>query len=257
MNENNQAQLTSRQRLQERYKGSNPELNVEDDEALGGAILDELSAYDSDREKMDRFNKAVQENDVAPGLMSGILSGKNADGSYFDLRSYLLDEHIDYLLDYIDDNETAKQKMEDRRKARQAEEAADADFKAKVDELVAAEDAELDAAIAESGYKPEQVKDLIDWIYDKEKGFLTRAANFELKKDDFLRLFRIKDYDVNMSEAEERGYKKGKNEKIDMFRRQQKKREEMPADLEGGGGTNVTEKKSDPYLSRLEKMKNF
>ena len=257
INENNQAQMTSRQRLQERYKGRDPELNVEDDEALGGAILGDLEAYDTDREKMDRFNKAVQESDIAPGLMSGILSGKNADGSDFNLAEYLLDEHIDYLLDYIDDHDTAKQKMEERRKAREAEEAADADFKAKADELVAAEDAELDAAIAEAGYKPEQVKDLIDWIYDKEKGFLTRAANFELKKDDFLRLFKIKDYDVNMSAAEERGYKKGKNEKIDMFRRQQKKREEMPSDLNGAGGANVPEKKDDPYLSRLEKMKNF
>lgn len=257
-NKDSQAsQMTSRQRLAERYKGRDPELNTDDDEALGGAILGDLEAYDQDRERMERFNQAVQGSDIAPGLMSGILSGKNADGSDFDLAEYLLDEHIDYLLDYIDDNDKAKEKLQARRDARKAEADADADFASKVDELVAAEDAELDAAIAEAGYKPEQVADLIDWIYNKESGLIKRARDFELKKDDFLRLFKIKDYDMKMKESEDRGYKKGKNEKIDMFKRQQQQRQEMPADLDGAGGANTPEKKADPYLSRLEKMKNF
>lgn len=258
-------QLTSRQRLAERYKGANPELNVDDDEALGGAILGDLENYDADKARMERFNQAMMDNELAPEMFAGMLSGKNADGSDFDLTEYIFDHHLDFFLDYMEDNASAKDKLKARQKQRKEDresekkevekrEALKAEIKAKVD----AEDAELDAAIAEAGYKPEQVKDLIDWIYDKENGLIERAQNFALKKDDFLRLFQIKDYDVRMADAEQKGYKRGKNEKIDMLKRQQKQREDMPSDLGGGGATpSIEENKQDPYLSRLDKMKNF
>lgn len=260
-----QAQLTSRQRLAERYKSANPELNVDDDEALGGAILGDLEAYDSDKAKMDRFKQTMLDNDYAPEMMAGMMSGKNADGSDFDLSEYIIDNHLDFFLDYIENKDTAKEKLKKRQQerkdakdaeAKQAEK--DEALKKEVEAKVAAEDAELDAAIQEAGYKPEQVKDLIDWIYDKENGIINRAANFQLTKDDFLRLFKIKDYDVRMADAEQKGYKKGKNEKIDMMKRQQQQRDNMPPDLGGGGATpSVSEEKKDPYMSRLEKMKRY
>lgn len=261
-----QTQLTSRQRLAERYKGANPELNVDDDEALGGAILGDLEAYDADKAKMERFNNSVQGYDFAPEMLAGMMSGKNADGSDFDLAEYLFDNHMDFFLDWIEDHETAKEKLkagQQKRKeaAKDAEKAAaeEEKLKAAMQAKVDAEDAELDAAIAEAGYKAEQVKDLIDWIYDKDNGLINRAANFELKKDDFLRLFKIKDYDVRMADAEQKGYKRGKNEKIDMLKRQQKDRDNMPSDL-GGGATSTpvsdTDKK-DPYIDRLNRMKKY
>lgn len=252
-------QPTSRQRLAERYKGINPELNVDDDEALGQAILGDLENYDRDSERMKRFNEAVSNSDIAPEMMAGILSGKNADGTPFSIEEYLLDNNIDFLLDYIEDSATAKEKMQARKKAREDEKKLSDEFSAKEQQLIEAEDAELDAAVAEMGYKPEQVADLIDWIYNKENGLIKRALNYELKKDDFLRLFKIKDYEVRLADAEDRGYKRGKNEKIDMFRRQQKQRDEMPADIEGGGGVQVQapENKDDAYLNKLKKMKKF
>ena len=260
----NQTQLTSRQRLAERFKGANPELNVDDDEALGGAILADLEAYDADKAKMERFNNSMQNYDFAPEMLAGMMSGKNSDGSDFDLAEYLIDKHLDFFLDYIEDHETAKEKLKVGQKKRKeaaqnAEKAAkeEEERKAAAKAKVEAEDAELDAAIAEAGYKQEQVKDLIDWIYDKENGLINRAANFDLKKDDFLRLFRIKDYDVRMADAENRGYKKGKNEKIDMLKRQQKERDNMPSDLGGGAPTPAGGEDEDPYLSQLNKMKNF
>lgn len=251
-------ELTSRQRLNERFKGSNPELNVEDDEALGSAILGELDAYDKDKERMDNFNKAVQSNDIAPEMLAGILSGKNDDGSDFDLAEYLFDKHIDFFLDYIDGNPKAKDKLKALRQSKKDAAAKEEEMKAKVKELVDAEDAELNAALEEAGYKEAQVQDLIDWIYDKEKGFVKRALNYELKKDDFLRLFQIKDFDVRMADAEQKGYKRGKNEKIDMMKRQQKQRDSMPSDLGGGGSTPSGDGgKKDPYLSQLDKMKKW
>ena len=249
---------TNRQLMGERYLSKNPEFNVEDDEAMYGEALNELAASDEAQAQRERLNAAIAENDIAPEMLNGLLSGKNADGSDFNLDEYLLDQHIDYLLDYVEDNATAKEKWDARKLERAEKKKADAEFEAKVAELTAAEDAELDAAIAEAGYKADQVKDLIDWIYDKEQGIITRAANFELKKDDFLRLFKLKDYDLKMGEAEDKGYKRGKNEKIDMYKRAQGKRNAMPADVGSGGGTPTAGgEEKDPYLAQLEKMKGM
>lgn len=257
---NDQAQLTSRQRLNERYRSRNPELNVDDDEALGGAILSDLDAYDRDRERMDRFNKTVQDSPIAPELMAGVLSGKNPDGSDFSLEDYILDNHIDYLLDYMENSETARAKRDQRKKEREEAAAAEAGGAPSQEALEAlqAEDAELDAALAETGYKPEQVKDLIDWLYNPETGVARRIANYELKKEDFLRLLQIKDFDVRMKEAEDRGYKRGKNEKIDMYARQAKQRDDMPKDIgAGGGNANIANTDENPTVSALRRMKNY
>ena len=258
-------QLTSRQRLNEYYRGRNPELNVDDDEALGSAILGDLDAYDKDRDRIERFNRMIQESDGAPELLAGMMSGKNADGSPFTIQDYLVDNNIDFLIDYMDDPAGAKARVEKRRTERAANKEAEEKAKkealeadAKKNELIAAQDAVLDEAIAEAGYKPEQVANLIDRIYNKENGILKRALNYELTKDDFLSLFKLLDYDVKLSEAEDRGYKRGKNEKIDMYQRQQKKRDNMPADLGASGGApQAPETKQDSYLKQLDHMKKF
>ena len=252
--ENQETKLTSRQRLNERYKGRNPELNVDDDEVLGEAILSDLDAYDQDAEKMRRFNETVNNSNIAPEMMAGVLSGKNPDGSDFDLEDYLLEKHLDYFLDVLENRDTAKSKADARRKVRQQE----ADLESQAAELAKAEDAEFEAAVKESGYKPEQARELFDWIYGekgKENGFIHRAARFELKKPDFLRMFQIKDLDQKIAAAEDKGYKRGRNEKIDMFRRGQQTRDNMPADLGSGGGKMPDAEPEDKTVAALKKMK--
>lgn len=249
---------TNRQLMGERYLQRNPDFNVEDDEAMYGEALSELGKADEAEASRKKFNEMISSSDIAPELLNGLLSGKNADGSDFNLEDYIVDNHLDYILDYIENSDTAKQKRDARKKLRDAE----ASFRSKIDELAAAEDAELEAAIAESGYKQDQVADLVKWIYGEkgkeDESFINRAANFQLKKDDFLRLFKMKDYDLKMSEAEDRGYKKGKNEKIDMFRRDQKRRSSLPEDAGSGGGTPQSGgEQKDPYLARLEHMKDM
>lgn len=248
---------TNRERLAERFRNANPEFNVDDDEAMYGEALAGLERGDEAEAQRQRLNKTIAENEIAPEMLNGIISGKNADGTDFDLDEYMLDKHIDYLLDYAENNATAKEKYQARKAARKQEAQEDAEFQSKMADLISAEDAELDAAIQESGYKPDQVKELIDWIYDLDKGFIKRARNFELKKDDFLRLFKIKDWDLKMSEAEAKGYKRGKNEKIDMFRRDQNRRKSLPADSGSGGGGVVAEPPKNPTLEALERMKRY
>lgn len=242
----------------ERFRSRNPEFNIDDDEAMYGEALSELGKYDESEASRKRLNETIANNEIAPDLLNGIISGKNADGSDFDLTEYLFDNHMDYLIDYMENSETAKEKYKTRKEERRKAAEQEGIDKKAAEQKIQEEDAELDAAIKEAGYKPDQVKDLIDWIYDLENGFITRAKNFDLKKEDFIRLFHIKDYDLKMQEADDAGYKRGKNEKIDMLKRKQKSRQEMPADAGSGGGTPQSGgKQEDPYLSRLQRMKDM
>ena len=246
-----------RQQLVDRFKQGNPDFNGDDDEAVYGAMLDRLSKDDEADAQRKRFSEAISKSDIAPEMMSGLLSGKNADGSDFDLEDYLFNKHLDFFLDYLDEDKNgAQKKLADRRAARKKEQEEEAQLKATEKERIQAEDAELDAAIKEAGYRQNQVKDLIDWIYDGTKGFIVRASRFELKKDDFIRLFHIKDWNLKMKESEDRGYKRGRNEKIDMFAHQQKRRKQLPPDQGGGGGAPTVEKPEDETLKSLDKMKN-
>lgn len=246
-----------RQKLVDRFKQDNPDFNGDDDEAVYGAMLDRLSKDDETDAQRKRFSEAISKSDIAPEMMSGLLSGKNADGSDFDLEDYLFNKHLDFFLDYLDEDKNgAQKKLADRRAARKKEQEEEAQLKATEKQRIQAEDAELDAAIKEAGYRQNQVKDLIDWIYDGTKGFIVRASRFELKKDDFVRLFHIKDWNLKMKESEDRGYKRGRNEKIDMFAHQQRRRKQLPPDQGGGGGTPETSEPEDATLKSLDKMKN-
>jgi len=111
------------------------------------------------------------------------------------------------------------------------------------------EDAELDAAIKEAKMKPETVRDLIEWMYKRsddgedhdDDGFVWRAARYGLKKEDFLRLFQIKNFDKAVSDAEERGYKRGRNEKIDQQKvlHEGRRGGKKDININGGGGEAV------------------
>ena len=107
------------------------------------------------------------------------------------------------------------------------------------------EDAELDAALKEAKMKPEAIKDLIDWLYKRSEdgedrdddGFVWRAARYGLKKADFQRPFQIKDFDKAVADAEEKGYTRGKNEKIDQQKQLHAGRGgKKDININGGGG---------------------
>lgn len=250
---------TGRERLAARFSKANPEFNADDDEAIYGAAADQLDKDDESAAQRKRFNDIVSKSSIAPEMMAGILSGKNSDGTPFNIEDYLFNKNIDFFIDYLDDSDKAKKSLAARREARKKEQEEEAEFAKTRDERIKKEDAEFDKALKESGYKGNQVEDLIKWIYGDEKtgydkSFIQRASRFELTKEDFIRLFHIKDWDVKMKESEERGYKRGKNERIDMFAHKQEKRRKLPPDQGGGGGQPADGGKEDPTLAALDRM---
>lgn len=245
-----------RRQLVERFSRDNPDFDGDDDEALYGSMLDQLKKDDETAAQRKRFNEAIASSDIAPEMMSGLLSGKNADGTDFDLADYLFDKHLDFFMDYLEDKKGAKEKLAERRAARKKAQEEDAKFQSGMNDRIKKEDAELDKALRESGYRADQVKGLIDWIYDADNGFVARASRFELKKDDFIRLFHIKDWDLKLKESAEDGYRRGRNERIDMFAHDQKRRRSLPPDQGGGPGSRGEDSGEDRTLSSLERMKD-
>ena len=74
-----------RERLAQRY----PDLNMDDEEAVFNQIATDYDQYDQSKKKMDDFNNMLKENPHAPGLVTGLITKKNADGGDFNLIDYL------------------------------------------------------------------------------------------------------------------------------------------------------------------------
>lgn len=61
-----------RERLAQRY----PDLNMDDDEAVYGQLSTDYDQYDQNKQKMDDFNKMLQDNPHAPSLVTGLVTKK-------------------------------------------------------------------------------------------------------------------------------------------------------------------------------------
>ena len=232
-----------RERLAQRY----PDLNMDDDEAVYNQIATDYDQYDQSKKRMDDFNNMLKENPHAPSLITGLITKKNADGGDFNLIDFLIDDLGQDYIDAINGDEEARKRL----KASEKEKLAASEKLAKSKDQLAAnmeqEDKELDAAIKDAKIKPEAIKDLIEWMYKRSEdgedhdddGFVWRAARYDLKKADFLRLFQIKDFDKAVADAESRGYKRGKNEKIDQQRQLHdgKQGGKKNINIDGAGGT--------------------
>lgn len=251
----NQNVKSKRDSFRESFAQRYPDLNMDDDEAVFNQIATDYDQYDQSKKKMDDFNNMLKENPHAPGLVTGLVTKKNADGGDFNLIDYLIDELGQDYIEAINGDEEARKRL----KASEKEKLEASEKLANGNEQLAAnmklEDAELDAAIKEAKLKPEAITDLIEWIYKRsddgedhdDDGFVWRAARYDLKKEDFLRLFQIKDFDKAVADAEERGYKRGKNEKIDQQKQLHdgKQGGKKNINIDGGGGApSLPRKKS-------------
>ena len=233
------------------------DIDQSDDEAVYGQLgkdYDELDRLRSDR---DSFNALMADEDgLNAGLMNGMLTGRNIDGSKFSVIRYLIGEHPDLAKAALEGDEESLEELIEKRNeeiaaeaAKKTEEAAEADVMKK---KIEAEDEALEASIKKAGYKPEQVEELIKWIYDPKEGLCVRAMAHELNGDDFDRIIRIIDYEGDLAKADDAGYKRGKSERIAM-NREMRRGEGRPTNLGGGGGTAKPQQK-DPTLNALDRM---
>lgn len=264
---NNQEVKSKKDSFRERFASRYPDVNMDDEDAVYGQLSTDYDHFDQNNQRQDDFNKMLQDYPQAPGLITGMLTKKNEDGSDFSFVGYLIDALGEDFVEAIEGDAEARKRLEENEKKK-----LDASEKlAKDKEQLAAnmeqEDGELDAAIKEAKKKPEEVSDLIEWLYKRsddgeehdDDGFVWRAIRYGLKKDDFLRLFQIKDFDSAVAAAEENGYKRGRNEKIDQQKQLHEGRRGGKKDINvngGGGNAPMPHEKSreEEVYSRMRGM---
>ena len=101
---------TGREKLLERLRGRNPELNIEDDEAVSGQISADYDMLDQREDERNKFKDMLSSNPYAAPIITGLATGKNDDGTDFDLAEWFIDNEPDMLIDMIEGNPKTKER---------------------------------------------------------------------------------------------------------------------------------------------------
>lgn len=240
------------------WGAENSDIDMNDEEAVYGRMRQNWEDGKKRKEREDRFNSIMEQNNYAPEVMDAIMDGVGPEAKTKNLIKLLAGDHREEFKAAIDGDEEALAWLTETRAKEIVDEAMAANEQkaedGKLAEAIQKEDAELEAAIAEAGKNPSDFADYFNAIYDKENGLLTRACRFELTKDDFALLIKVADYDKNISAAEEEGYRRGKNEKVDIYADLDRQGGNKPTNIGSQGGGMAKTKPSNPTLQALDNM---
>lgn len=235
------------------FRARYPDVPEDDEAALYDRISEDYRNADLDRENMKKFNELLTQDERIAGLITGMASGKKGDGSPFSIAEYLLENYGDDIYSSTDPKEAAK-KAAEREAAMQAESRAKAEMDEARKKNFEACDKAFEEAVKSLNINDTEAEKFLDWIYNPDNGFIHRVWTYDVGKEDWVKLLQAYNYDNAVTKAEENGYKRGRNEKIDMARHRESSRRNMPSDL-SNSGASLDEGEKDPTLTAYSKMK--
>lgn len=235
------------------FRARYPDVPEDDEAALYDRISEDYRSADLDRENMKKFNELLTQDERIAGLITGMASGKKGDGSPFSIAEYLLENYGDDIYSSTDPKEAAK-KAAEREAAMQAESRAKAEMDEARKKNFEACDKAFEEAVKSLNINDTEAEKFLDWIYNPDNGFIHRVWTYDVGKEDWVKLLQAYNYDNAVTKAEENGYKRGRNEKIDMARHRESSRRNMPSDL-SNSGASLDEGEKDPTLTAYSKMK--
>jgi hypothetical protein len=235
------------------FRARYPDVSEDDEAALYDRISEDYRNADLDRENMKKFNELLTQDERIAGLITGMASGKKGDGSPFSIAEYLLENYGDDIYSSTDPKEAAK-KAAEREAAMQAESRAKAEMDEARKKNFEACDKAFEEAVKSLNINDTEAEKFLDWIYNPDNGFIHRVWTYDVGKEDWVKLLQAYNYDNAVTKAEEKGYKRGRNEKIDMARHRESSRRNMPSDL-SDSGASLDEEEKDPTLTAYSKMK--
>lgn len=235
------------------FRARYPDVSEDDEAALYDRISEDYRNADLDRENMKKFNELLTQDERIAGLITGMASGKKGDGSPFSIAEYLLENYGDDIYSSTDPKEAAK-KAAEREAAMQAESRAKAEMDEARKKNFEACDKAFEEAVKSLNINDTEAEKFLDWIYNPDNGFIHRVWTYDVGKEDWVKLLQAYNYDNAVTKAEENGYKRGRNEKIDMARHRESSRRNMPSDL-SNSGASLDEGEKDPTLTAYSKMK--
>jgi hypothetical protein len=250
MNEgDNQKKPTWREMLSQR----NPDLNLDDDEAVSQYMGETLGDYDKMKESRQQFNDMLGDSRAA-GLVSGLATGMKEDGSPFSLNEYMAQNYLEDYAAGMSVDEIA-QKAKELEAARIKKNAEDAEKKAKAKKQLAedydASDKALTEAAKETNVDEATLQALTLWLYgtEEEEGAADRAAALRLTKEDWTRLIYAFNRDAEQEEARKEGARSSRSR-----RPSHRDLSEVPTDTGAGGGERAASSE-DPTAEVYGRMK--
>jgi len=233
----NQQVKTKREAMMERLKGRNPDLNLDDDEAVMGAISDDYDNYDSELNGYKEREKAFSDMFTAdPRSASFLTSWRNGDDPVVVLvRQFGTD-----IKDAIDDPERQEQIA-----------AANKEFVERVakekelDDIYQQNIAQSLQAIDELQAKNNLTDDQVDEAMTLIMTIANNAIVGKFTPETIDMAMKAINHDLDVAAAEHVGEVRGKNAKIDEKLRKQTGGDGIPALGGKNGGSGAPRRKRD------------
>ena len=228
----------------------NPDLNLDDDDAVAAYMQEQWDSYDKMQNERNQLNDLLVSSPQAAGILQGLSSGMDDNGEPFSLMGYLFRNYWDVIQKAKTEDEAVKiaKEMEADKIARAAEE--EARKKNNASKLEAMDDA-LTEAMQSVNTDEASVNKMLEWLYGKDDGLIYRVVRYELTKDDWEKLLYAFNRDGELDSARkdgERGARSSKGMPHRSFKN------DMPADLGGGGSEMPSQGEEDPTLRRYRQM---
>lgn len=230
--------------------GRNPDLNLDDDEAVAAYMQEQWDDYDKLQGERNQLNDLLVSSPQAAGILQGLSSGVGDDGRPFSLMGFMFRNYWDVIQKAKTEEEAVKmaKEMEAENIARAAE--AEARKKNNASKLEAMDDA-LTEAMKSVNTDEATVNRMLEWLYGKDDGIIYRVVRYELNKDDFEKLLYAFNRDSELDGARkdgERNSRSGRGMPHRSFK------DNMPADLGGGGSESRLPEDEDPTIAHYRKM---
>lgn len=233
----------------------NPELNLDDDDAVTGYLDESFTRYDESEKQRKQLNDLLAKDERAAGVLTGMATGVDEDGNEFLIESYLMDKYWDDInQDAPKEEIIAKiRKKESEMIKREAEKAAQ--DKQREENLKKTDEA-LTEAVNETNIDDATVAAMLPWIYGSDNandGLVHKIIRNELSKEDWIRLIHAFNRDADMNGARKQGAAEARQAKRGSSHRDLSN---VPTNLGSGGNTEGGgEEFTDPTIERLNKMK--
>lgn len=241
---------TFRNRFGSRYSDLTDD---DDDDVLADRLGADLDDYDQVKQSQSDLNALLTKDADAANILAGLATGRNSDGSPFSLIEYLAEFHDEELAGYLGSEDYTK-KLAEKKAAREAEAAEEAQFASLSAENLEASDKALEGLITSGEVSESQVRDLLDWLYAPDGGLVERLLMNDVREEDWRKLLQMKDFDSSINAARQSGYKEGRNEQINMHKHKRADMAQLPPDIVGGGLPDDKPVHGDSTLSALSRM---
>lgn len=141
-----------------------PDLDLEDDLAVGEFLDDSFRRYDDSESQRENLNKVLAEDSRAAGILTGLASGMDENGEPFSLVEYLITNYGDDIREAATTEEAIK-KAKEKEAARIKEAADEEKRKRDAEEKLRKTDEALTEAVRQVNVDEANVASMLEWLY--------------------------------------------------------------------------------------------